>query len=169
MTSIRDAYPTAALPMAPQAHVPPPVPAPHGGGGGSGMMMDTPIPHGPMGGQGAGSMENKLPFKQIDGREPLETFLQQPAQMPQQPLPPGYTGPGPGTQDAAAAALQRHQRQQIFQAQVSAAEAKMRGIAKEENRMQAVGYVAIGMCLVFLAVFALQLRGVSLGPRPPGM
>lgn len=131
-------------------------------------MMDAPVPHGSMGGSNAGSMENKMPFKQIDGRQPLESYMQQPTEMPQQPLPPGYSGAGPGTQDGAAgaaAALQRQQRQQLFQAQVNAAEAKMRGIAKEENRMQAVGYIAIGMCVVFLAVFALQLRGFSLSVR----
>lgn len=121
--------------------------------------MEAAIPHGPMGGQAAGSMENQMPIKQIDGRLPLEQYMQQ-AQMPQQPLPPGYNGPGPGMQDgaAAAAAAQKQQRQQLFQAQVSAAEAKMRGIAREENRMLAVGYVAIGMCVVFIALFALQLR-----------
>ncbi len=129
------------------------------------MMMDGAIPHGPMGGSNAGSMENKMPFKQIDGRQPLENYMQQPTEMPQQPLPPGYAEAGPGTQDGAAAALQRQQRQQLFQAQVNAAEAKMRGIAKEENMMQAVGYIAIGMCVVFLAVFALQLRGFPLGVR----
>lgn len=159
MTSIRDAYPTSNA-MASQAHVPPPVPVPHGGGGGAG-----PIPHGGMGGSTAGSMENQMPFKQIDGREPMESYLR-PVQteMPQQPLPPGYSGAGPGSQDAAAqqAAAQKQQRQQLFQAQVSAAEAKMRGIAREENSMHAVGYVAIGMCVVFIAIFVMQLRGIHL-------
>ena len=158
MTSLRDAYPAASNPVVDQSHSPPPLPAPHGGGGWQNQPPPaSAVPHGPMGGPTAGSMDNQLPFAPIDSRQPPESYM--PQQMPQQPMPQGYN------QDAGAqqAVLQR-QRQQLAHAQMVAAEAKMRSIAKEENRMQAVGHVAIGMCLVFLAVFIIQMRGRSVLP-----
>ncbi len=166
MTSLRDAYPGAmgGPSTNPPDHQPPAMPAPHSGGmsmGGSGGGM---VPHGPMGGTGAGSMDNKLPIRQIDGREPLESYLRPvQSEMPQYPYGgPGAVGPGGQGQEAAAAAAAQEaqlRRQQMFQAQAAAAEAKMRGIAKQENRLQAAGLVAIGMCVVFFTIFLMQMRG----------
>ena len=157
MTSLRDAYPGAM--GNPPEHQPPAMPPPHSGGMATGGGA---VPHGPMGGAGAGAMDNKLPIRQIDGREPLESYLRAPAQteMPQYPYGgPGAVGGAPA-QDAAAAQHEAQvRRQQLFQAQAAAAEAKMRGIAKQENRLQAAGLVAIGMCIVFAVVFMMQMRG----------
>lgn len=149
MTSLRDAYPNA-MPMSQN----PSMPGLQGGG-------PQGIPHGPMGGMSAGSMDNKMPIEQIDGREPMESFLEKsraPAYPQQQPSYPNQPHQDAATSHAASEHAIR-QRMAAYQA----AEAKMRGIAKEENRMQAVGYIAIGMCVVFIAIFVIQMRGAG-GP-----
>ncbi|KAK9827005.1 hypothetical protein WJX74_003442 [Apatococcus lobatus] len=143
MTSLRDAYPTSSP-------LPDHSPAPH--------ALPDGIPHGAAGGASAGSMDNKLPIKQVSGHDSIESYLRQiqtenmPPQQPPQP-------PQPGSEDPAAMQAMQLKRQQMFQAQAAAAEARMRGIAQQENRLQAVGFVAMGMCLVFAAVFFLQMRG----------
>lgn len=153
MTSLRDAYPTSTpLPDHSPPMMPPPHMMPEGGG----------IPHGGVGGASAGSMDNKLPIKQVSGHDSVESYLRQiqtegmPPQPHQQQLQPA--------QDPAAVQAMQLKRQQMFQAQAAAAEAKMRGIAQQENRLQAVGFVAIGMCAVFILMFFLQMRGnISFG------
>lgn len=132
--------------------------------------------HGPMGGQASGSMNNQLPIQQMTGREDM-TAMNRPVggSMPQQPVPgmPAaefQSGPNfqPNPQQAAqAAAYQQHVRQQQMAQQRAQAEATMRVIAKEETRSQAIAYVAIGMCVVILAVLVSSNRA-SL-PSVPGL
>ena len=153
-TPLRDAFP-----MAMQAaqnnggQVPEPMPQQGGGGGG--------IPHGPMGGQASGSMNNNLPIQQMTGREDMSAMTRPAgAPMPQQAdfqSGPNFA-PSP-QQQAQAAAYQQAVRQQQIAGQRAQAEAAMRSIAKEETRSQAVAYVAIGMAVVILAVLVTNGKG----------
>jgi len=126
------------------------------------------MPHGPMGGQAAGSMNNQLPIQQMTGREdmsamsrPVGSPMPQQAPMPGMPGQEFTSGPNfqPNPQQAAqAAAYQQAVRQQQLQQQRAQAEVLMRGIAKEETRSQAVAYIAIGMAVVILAVLVSSNR-----------
>lgn len=158
-TPLRDAFPMAMqAAQANQGQLPdPPMP------GGN-------VPHGPIGGQAAGSMNNQLPpgIQQMTGREdisPGTRAVQTP--MPAHGPMPGQaaefsSGPSfqPSQQQVAqAAAYQEAVRQHQMERARADAEGRMRSIAKEEARGPAVGYVAIGMCIVIMVLCLSAQRG----------
>lgn len=147
-----------------QGQLPDP-PMPGGGGQGQGH-----VPHGPMGGQSAGSMNNQLPIQQMTGREDMSADTRPVGgPMPMQGAMGGGGGGGfasgpnfqPSQQQVAqAAAYQEAVRHQQMERARAEAEAKMRSIAKEETRGQAIAYVALGMCIVILGLFISGQRGL---------
>lgn len=151
MTSLRDAYP-ASMPTGGQqeGYAPPMQPTP---------QQPMPIPHGAPQGSSAGSMDMKTPIRQMTAEEsrlPMDQYLHQ---LQQQPQAQAQAQPGRQQQDPYAAQMAQLQRQQLQQAQVAAAESRIRGIARQESRFQSIGFVAIGMCIVFVAIFLMQMRG----------
>ncbi len=134
-------------------HTPPMLPPPH--------AVPEMVPHGAPGGSQAGGMDSKLPFKQLTGKESIESYMRDiQTDAPQYGQAQAQAhSQAQAQQDPAAVQAAQIRRQQMFQAQTAAAEARMRGIAQQENRLQAVGFVAIGMCVVFIAIFFMQMRG----------
>ena len=143
MTSLRDAYPSAA----PESFAPQ-------------MPAQQPaIAHGAPQGSAAGSMDMKSPIRQMTAEEsrlPMDQYLQQ---IEQQSMQAPMRQQAPQQHDPHAAQMAQLQRQQYQQAQVAATEARIRGIARQETRFQSFGFVAIGMCIVFVAIFLMQMRG----------
>lgn len=144
MTSLRDAYPGSAHMAGEQQGLP--------------LPPQGQMPHGAPGGTAAGSMDMKMPIKQMttdDSRMPIADYLAQLEQEKQPRAAPQVAQ----QQDAYAAQMAQMQRQQVYQQQVAAAEAKMRGIARQESRFQSIGFIAIGMVIVFVAIFLMQVKG----------
>jgi hypothetical protein len=114
----------------------------------------------------ASSEQRPLPFQQISGKD-----LQQPINV-------GPDGSSVSLDEMAAMQQHQKQMQQMYaqqqaahQAQAQQAQAmaraqalenRMKGIAKEELRLQALGFVSIGVVLIVVAFMATRKGGFML-------
>ena len=106
-----------------------------------------------------GGAQDKLPFEQLTGKEPINmgadgmtVSIDQMQQQDQQ------------AQYLRALHVQHQQKlqQQRQQAAAQAMESKIRDVAKEELKSSAIGYIAIGVCLVLVVVLLQQKTSLPL-------
>ncbi len=110
------------------------------------------------------STQDKLPFEQLTGKEPINVgsdgMTMSIDDVTQQQQQAQYMR-------AMQARYQQQQQQQRQQAATAAIEGKMRDVAKEELKHHALGYIAIGVCLVLMLVLLQQKTSLPLDmPRP---
>ena len=100
-----------------------------------------------------GSGQDKLPFEQLTGKEPInmgaDGMMMSMDEMTRQQQQAQYM-------KAMQARYEQQQLQQRQQAATAAIENKMRDVAKDEMKHHAVGYIAIGVCLVLMLVLLQQ-------------
>ena len=103
--------------------------------------------------------QDKLPFEQLTGKEPINIdangMTMSIDDVTQQQQQAQYMR-------AMQARYQQQQQQQRQQAATAAIEGKMRDVAKEELKQHALGYIAIGVCLVLMLVLLQQKTSVPI-------